>query len=51
SWRNLASALPATGSYEWDTRDLPADGVVLVRVTVSDGLHSAMALQRARRLR
>lgn len=51
SWQNLASALPATGSYEWDTRGFSADGVVLVRVTVSDGLHSAMALQRVRRLR
>jgi len=41
-WRVLASDLPPSGSYSWDTASLPKDSRVLIRVRASDGLQAAV---------
>lgn len=43
TWQNLATNLPPLGSYLWDTGKLPQGSRVLLRVTASDGLRSALS--------
>ena len=46
TWQNLASGLASTGSYVWDTTALPENSAVLLRVSVTDGLRSALSMTR-----
>ena len=42
TWGLLAASLPPQGSYLWDTSTLSEDSRVIIRVTASDGLQSAI---------